>query len=187
MMTLQTDWTLGEDRGRVAYRLKNLHPVPAYVYAIPRTAWRRRSWPRSAYALLSEGDVDLTLLLGSCPPPKGALLPAGVRPLAVAVAPGEELVGEVKLQNPIVEWGAYSLPRAIRKGRETVGVYLLRFVVEYVLEGETSFRHPAANGTWDVGGSPIRRVAAIHIPDQPVPVYKLPLSRLPKAPEPISD
>jgi hypothetical protein len=173
MMTLQAEWAVSDGELRVAYRLRNRHPVRAFAYTVPRTARRHQPRPGSAYALLSPGDLDLTLLLGTCDPPAGVAVPVRIQPLARAVPPGGELAGEVQLPVPVVEWGAYSDPDAPGEGREQVPTYRLLLVVEYVLEGETYFcRQTPGGDTWDVGGTPVRRVAATHVPDHPIPVLK---------------
>ena len=177
MMMLQADWTIADGELRVAYRLKNRHSVPAYAYTVPRMVPDLQLRPGSAYALVSESDLDLTLLLGSCDPPKDVSVPYRVQPLAVMVKPGKEFAGKVKLPIPVPEWGGYSNPDGPGDDVEPVDVYLLRFAVEYVLEGETYFLRPSVNGMWDVGGSPVRQLFVNHVPDRPVPVRRLPLIR----------
>jgi hypothetical protein len=175
MMTVQADWQLADDQLRVAYRLTNRHPVPAYAYTVPRTARRLQPRPGSAYALLSGGGMDLTLLLGTCDPPDDLDVSVKIQPLAVLVPPRKEFAGEVRLPVPVVEWGAYSNPDDTGEGRERVTAYRLHLVIEYVLEGETYFCQQTPDGAaWDVGGTPVRRVAATHVPDHPVPVLKRP-------------
>src|SRR5262249_10834808 len=133
------DWSITAGELRVAYRLTNKHPVAAYAYVLPRTAPDLQPRPGSAYALLSEGDAALLLSLGACVPPKGGSGPVRVQPLAVPVAPG-------RLPIPIAERGAYSNPDGPGEGARPVNVYLLRLVIEYVLEGETYFARRAGDG-----------------------------------------
>jgi hypothetical protein len=170
VIAIHTDWSITASELRVAYRLTNKHPVAAYAYVLPRTAPEREPRPGSAYALLSNGDVDLTLLLGTCEPPAGLSVPVRIQPLAVRVPPGQQFASELWLPIPVPEWDAYSDPDGPGDKARPVNVYLLSLVIEYVLDGEAYFRHPAANGTWDVGGSPVRRVSVTHVPDHPLPV-----------------
>jgi hypothetical protein len=175
MMTLQADWQLADDQLRVAYRLTNGHPTAAYVYAVPRTS-ELTPRPGTAYALLGADDADLTLLLGASPLPARTRVAVKIQPLALLVPPRKEYAGEVRLSVPVVEWGAYSNPDETGEGRERVTAYRLHLVVEYVLEGETYFRQQTPDGAaWDVGGTPVRRVSVIHVPDHPVPVLKRPV------------
>src|SRR5581483_1625972 len=110
MLTVHADWSITASELRVAYRLTNKHPVAAYVYVLPRTATEREPRPGSAYALLSDGDVDLTLLLGTCETPSEVAVPVRVQPLAVLIPPAREFAGEVRLSVPVPEWNAYSDP-----------------------------------------------------------------------------
>jgi hypothetical protein len=174
MMTLQAEWQVADDQLRVAYRLTNGHPAAAYVYAVPRTSGLRPR-PGTAYAPLAADDADLTLLLGASPLPERMRVAVKIQPLAVLVPPRKEFAGEVRLPVPVVEWGAYSNPDDTGEGRERVTAYRLHLVIEYVLEGETYFCQQTPDGAmWDVGGTPVRRVAATHVPDHPVPVLKRP-------------
>src|SRR5262245_8252020 len=170
MIAIHTDWSITASELRVAYRLTNKHPVAAYAYVLTRTARDLQPRPGSAYALLSEGDVDLILFLGACVPPEGVSVPVRVQPLAVLIPPGREFAGEVRLPVPIPEWGAYSDPDGPGEDARPVNVYLLRLVIEYVLDGETYFARRAGDGYWDAGGSPVRRLSATHVPDTPLPV-----------------
>ena len=169
-MLLHTDWTFTTDHLRVAYRLTNNCAAPLYAYTIPRTAARLLPRPGCAYTLLTSDDTELTLLLGTCQPPERYSVPLRVQPLAVLVPPGKQYAGEVKVPIPLVEWNAYSSPDAQADTVRPVDVYLLQFVVEYVLEGETYFRQQNADGNWDVGGTVVRVASATHVPDNPVRV-----------------
>lgn len=174
MLVVNTDWSITASEIRVAYRFTNKHAAPVYVYTVPQTALRE-VLPGTAYAQLSRGDIDLTLLLGTSDPPAGVSVPVRVQPLAVFVPAGGDVAGEVRVPVPVPEWTAYTDPAGPGDAARAVDVYLIRFVVEYVLDGETYFAQQTPDGKWDVGGTPVRRLTASYVPEIPVRVLARPL------------
>src|SRR5207302_10170480 len=107
---------------RIAYRVRNAGSEAAYVSAVP-IDFARTAYPGSAYAALTPDDLGLRLVLGRSEVPTDRDVSFRAAALAVAVPPGRETTGEIRLPTPVREWNAYYLPDHPADGWELVAAY----------------------------------------------------------------
>jgi len=157
-------------------RVRNTGREPVYVYTIPNTA-ASGSRPGTAYALLTDDDTELRLTLLPSPLPPDVSVPYRVQPFATRLEPRTELPIDIRLPVPVVEWYGYSTSDYTGDEWEAVSAYMVTVSIGYVREPEALFVQEVdePNGVWDVGGEMIRELAARLVPDQRVPVRKMPI------------